>query len=74
MTVTTAWINQLVRLSITRLRKEERQVLNLIYDQGFTHFEAAEALSIPVGTVKTRLTMAVRKLRNYYQHGLAKAG
>ncbi|TSJ36470.1 sigma-70 family RNA polymerase sigma factor [Mucilaginibacter corticis] len=62
---------RLIRSGVMRLRQEEMQIIDLIYYCGYTHIEAAEALGIPPGTVKTRVTMAVNRLRRYYQKGLA---
>ena len=39
-----------------------RQVVMLVYFQGLKYREAAEVLSIPVGTVKSRLHAAIHKL------------
>jgi len=41
-----------------------RSVVNLVYYQGLKYREAAEALSIPVGTIKSRLHAAITKLTN----------
>lgn len=38
---------------LTVLRPEYRQVMDLLYLQGYTQLEAAEHLNVPVGTVKT---------------------
>ncbi|MDO7849947.1 RNA polymerase sigma factor [Hymenobacter sp. M29] len=35
------------------LRPEYRQVMDLVYLQGYTQLEAAELLNVPLGTVKT---------------------
>ena len=40
-----------------------KSVLDHIYLQGYSHKEAAEVLEIPIGTVKTRLRMAISELR-----------
>jgi RNA polymerase sigma-70 factor (ECF subfamily) len=40
----------------------------LIYYQGLKYREAAEILSIPVGTVKSRLHSALVKLDQAYHH------
>ena len=39
-----------------------RQVVNLVYYQGLKYREAAEILGIPVGTVKSRLHVAIQRL------------
>ncbi|GAA3990769.1 RNA polymerase sigma factor [Hymenobacter antarcticus] len=44
------------------LRPEYRQVLDLLYLQGYTQLETAEALQVPVGTVKTWSVGARRQL------------
>lgn len=51
-----------VREAIDRLPDALRQVVFLVYFQGLKYREAAEALSIPVGTVKSRLHTAVARL------------
>ena len=38
-------------------------ILDLIYFKGFTHQEAAIELNLPLGTIKTRLRMAIADLR-----------
>lgn len=37
------------------LRPEYRQVMDLVYLQGYTQLEASEHLNVPLGTVKTRM-------------------
>ena len=53
---------QWVRQEISSLPDHLRSVVALVYFQGMKYREAAEALSIPVGTVKSRLHAAVLKL------------
>ncbi len=48
---------------IQRLDEKYQQVINLIYLQGFTQVEAAKELDIPLGTVKSRIKIAIRELR-----------
>jgi RNA polymerase sigma-70 factor (ECF subfamily) len=57
-----------VRGAVQRLPDPLRQVLLLVYYQGLKYREAAEALSIPVGTVKSRLHAAIRKLEQTLSH------
>jgi len=48
---------------LNHLREEERMVIDLVYFQGFTQAELAKKENIPLGTVKTRLRMAIKNLR-----------
>ena len=48
---------------VQRLDKEYREVIDLVYFNGFTQEEASEVLNIPLGTVKTRVRIAIRELR-----------
>src|SRR4030095_8547979 len=43
---------------LTKLKDEQRVLIDLSYFQGFTHEEIAKALNIPLGTVKTRIRSA----------------
>jgi RNA polymerase sigma-70 factor (ECF subfamily) len=56
-----------VRKEIATLPDHLRSVISLVYFQGMKYREAAEALSIPVGTVKSRLHTAVLKLNEAWQ-------
>lgn len=51
-----------VRSAVDDLPEPTRRVVLLVYFQGLKYREAAEALSIPVGTVKSRLHAAIQKL------------
>lgn len=48
---------------LSRLPAEQRFVVEKVYLGGFTHSELAEEFNIPLGTVKTRLRMAMTELR-----------
>lgn len=52
------WINN----AVDSLGEPMQQVIQLVYYQGLKYREAAEALGIPVGTVKSRLHAAVNRL------------
>jgi RNA polymerase sigma-70 factor (ECF subfamily) len=52
-----------VRAALAQLREEYRIVLLLRFYQGFSLQEIAETLHIPLGTVKSRLSVGVHRLR-----------
>ena len=52
-----------IRQAISVLPEEQRQALAYAYFQGYTHREIAEVLGEPLGTVKTRIRLAMQKLR-----------
>ncbi len=55
-----------VRNQVAQLKPEHREVLNAVYFLGHTHEEAAEKLNIPLGTVKSRIRLAVRDLKRIF--------
>jgi RNA polymerase sigma-70 factor (ECF subfamily) len=52
-----------VHAAIKNLRRTEQDVIALCAWSGLDYAEAAEALGIPVGTVRSRLSRARRKLQ-----------
>jgi RNA polymerase sigma-70 factor (ECF subfamily) len=52
-----------VRTAMSGLPSEQRDVLELAYFQGMSQQEIASALNQPLGTVKTRVRLAMQKLR-----------
>jgi RNA polymerase sigma-70 factor (ECF subfamily) len=48
---------------LARLRRDERDVLSLCVWSGLTYEEAAAALDVPIGTVRSRLARAKARLR-----------
>jgi RNA polymerase sigma-70 factor (ECF subfamily) len=54
---------QAVRQALRRLPSEQQEALSLSLLSGLTHTEIAERLGQPLGTVKTRLRLGLRKLR-----------
>ncbi len=53
---------QWVQQSICRLPESLRAVVNLVYFQGLKYREVADTLSVPVGTVKSRMHSAISRL------------
>ena len=51
-----------VRGAVSDLPQSLRSTVDLVYFKGMKYRDAASALSVPVGTVKSRLHMAVRRL------------
>jgi RNA polymerase sigma factor (sigma-70 family) len=57
---------QHLRLVLTELPAEQRQVVELAYFGGFTHSELAATLGLPLGTVKGRLRLGLERLRSLW--------
>ena len=55
-----------LRELVTKLKPELFTVLEMVYYNGLTHAEAAEVLNLPLGTVKTRVRMAIVELRKHF--------
>ena len=55
-----------LREMVVALKPEFTTVLDLVYFKGYTHMEAAEELNLPLGTVKTRIRMAIMELRKNF--------
>ena len=53
-----------IRRAITQLREEEQIVFLMRQNGGLTYDEIAESIGIPTGTVKTRMRLALSKLRS----------
>jgi len=54
-----------VRAALDELPDEQVRVVNLSFFEGRAHGEIAEKLGIPLGTVKSRLRLAMARLRQY---------
>jgi RNA polymerase sigma-70 factor (ECF subfamily) len=53
--------------AVQSLHPDHRRVIELAYYQGMSQSEIAEVLSLPLGTVKTRLRAAMDKLREVWR-------
>jgi RNA polymerase sigma-70 factor (ECF subfamily) len=58
-----------VRTAIDHLPADQVKVIELAYFGGFTHVEISEMLELPVGTVKGRMRLGLKKLHEALSHG-----
>ena len=54
--------SRIVRTMIDTLPNEQRQIVHCVYFQGKSHSEIADELGLPLGTIKSRLRLAMKKL------------
>ncbi len=52
-----------VREALKTLPEEQLKILELAYFSGYTHVEIAELLGLPLGTVKGRMRLGLKKMR-----------
>ena len=55
---------KLVRRALGMLAPEQREAIELAFFRGLTHVEVAEAMGAPLGTIKTRIRIGMRKMRD----------
>ena len=55
-----------VREALKTLPKEQLKILELAYFSGYTHVQIAELLDLPLGTVKGRMRLGLKKMRDYF--------
>ena len=55
---------EVLRLAISKLSPEQQDVLRLAYFEEKAHPEIAQALNIPLGTVKSRVRLALKNIRS----------
>jgi len=59
--------------AVSGLETKYQQVIELIYYQGYTHQEVSDELDLPLGTVKSRIKIALRELKKVYEYGFSNA-
>jgi RNA polymerase sigma-70 factor, ECF subfamily len=73
-----AWRNSQrdrVREALGALPPEQLKILELAYFSGYTHVEVADLLGLPLGTVKGRMRLGLKKLRDHFEaRGIAATG
>ena len=60
-----------VRVALDELPSEQRQAIELAFFGGLTHQEIAERTATPLGTVKSRMRLGLRKLRTLLTEAMA---
>src|SRR5215216_7139716 len=65
---------RVVRGAMDALPSEQSQVIELAYFGGFTHTEIADMLQTPVGTVKGRMRLGLKKLHERLGEGAVMRG
>jgi len=66
---TQSWRNsqrEQVREALKTLPPEQLKVLELAYFSGYTHVEIARLLDLPLGTVKGRMRLGLKKIKDYF--------
>ena len=56
-----------VRAALSQLPSEQAKVLELAYFSGYTHVEIAELLDVPLGTVKGRMRLGLKKIKEFFE-------
>ncbi len=64
-----AWRNSQrdqVREALSTLPPEQLKILELAYFSGYTHVEIADLLGLPLGTVKGRMRLGLKKIKDFF--------
>jgi RNA polymerase sigma factor (sigma-70 family) len=64
-----SWANsqrEQVREALNSLPEEQLKTLELAYFSGYTHVEIAELLELPLGTVKGRMRLGLKKMKEHF--------
>ena len=56
-----------VREAMGTLPSEQLKILELAYFSGYTHVEISELLGLPLGTVKGRMRLGLKKIRDFFE-------
>jgi RNA polymerase sigma-70 factor, ECF subfamily len=56
-----------IREALDTLPPEQLKILELAYFSGYTHMEISDFLGLPLGTVKGRMRLGLKKIRDYFE-------
>ena len=56
-----------VREALNTLPPEQLKILELAYFSGYTHVEISDLLRLPLGTVKGRMRLGLKKIRDFFE-------
>jgi RNA polymerase sigma-70 factor (ECF subfamily) len=57
-----------IREALNTLPPEQLKILELAYFSGYTHVQISELVDVPLGTVKGRMQLGLKKMRDYFDH------
>jgi RNA polymerase sigma-70 factor, ECF subfamily len=57
-----------VREALDTLPPEQLKILELAYFSGYTHLQISELVDVPLGTIKGRMRLGLKKMRDYFDH------
>jgi RNA polymerase sigma-70 factor, ECF subfamily len=57
-----------VRQALNTLPPEQLKILELAYFSGYTHLQISELVDAPLGTMKGRMRLGLKKMRDYFDH------
>src|SRR5215216_278770 len=57
-----------VREALGTLPPEQLKILELAYFSGYTHLQISELVDVPLGTIKGRMQLGLKKMRDYFEH------
>ncbi|MGF7033238.1 RNA polymerase sigma-70 factor (ECF subfamily) [Paenibacillus mucilaginosus] len=66
--VESRWVGEEIQAAMQVLNQDQKQVLEWIYYQGYTQQEVSERYAIPLGTVKSRVRLALKQLQRRLSH------
>lgn len=55
--------NQRIHAALAELPEEQQEVLLMAFFNGYSHSQIADHLTLPLGTVKTRIRLGMHKLK-----------